>query len=356
MESIYDFQPIHAPKIDIRFATSVLNIDVNAVLNAIEFLGIKVTRNKIREAFVNREMYPNLTVLDFCEVFEMWGINTIVSKIPFDLLLNAPTPFICKLEINKQTCYPLVIEVNENSISLIYPQDNISSPVKREIRKESYEEFTSKWDSLIILLLPTENVGDKNYQVNKLFEDKEKKRYFNSIKIIDEFLSPEECDEIISFSENHNKISYKKSAIGFNDEEKISEYRTSYTFIPPIEELTILNKIIQLSVIETQQNKDMLEPISIARYNVDQSFWLHFDTSTFMPRTYTGVLYLNDNFDGGETYFSELDFKIVPKKGRMLFFPNLERHSLPVYSAHAGLPIKNGSKYVLIILFRMKEK
>jgi len=39
-------------------------------------------------------------------------------------------------------------------------------------------------------------------------------------------------------------------------------------------------------------------------------------------RIYTGVLYLNDDYEGGETFFPYLDVKIKPEKGKLLLFPS----------------------------------
>ena len=51
--------------------------------------------------------------------------------------------------------------------------------------------------------------------------------------------------------------------------------------------------------------------------------------------------YLNDVSDGGETEFTELDFKIKPKKGALLMFP-------PVWMfPHKGNLLNSGKKYIL---------
>ena len=49
------------------------------------------------------------------------------------------------------------------------------------------------------------------------------------------------------------------------------------------------------------------------------------------------VLYLNDNFEGGELYYKDLDLKIKPKKNSMVI------HKSNIF--HEVLKVKNGTRY-----------
>jgi hypothetical protein len=59
------------------------------------------------------------------------------------------------------------------------------------------------------------------------------------------------------------------------------------------------------------------------------------------------MIYLNDNFKGGETRFN--DFVVAPKKGSALVFYH--------YLEHEGAEVIEGIKYVLRtdIMFRLKN-
>lgn len=61
-----------------------------------------------------------------------------------------------------------------------------------------------------------------------------------------------------------------------------------------------------------------------------------FDNSN--KSNYTLIIYLNDNFIGGETFFVGSNIKITPQKNAGLFF----KHSL----VHEALPVVAGVKYV----------
>ena len=70
---------------------------------------------------------------------------------------------------------------------------------------------------------------------------------------------------------------------------------------------------------------------------------------SYGPRFFTGILYLNDNFSGGETVFPKLSLKIKPKSGRLLLWSNTLAGSIDPdpKTAHAGLPVLEGEQNIL---------
>ena len=73
----------------------------------------------------------------------------------------------------------------------------------------------------------------------------------------------------------------------------------------------------------------------VKKYDVGDSFDTHVDVSDYASarRWLAFLVYLNDNFIGGETEF--VDGKMIhPKTGTVLVFPSL--WTFP----HAGLPVK----------------
>lgn len=86
----------------------------------------------------------------------------------------------------------------------------------------------------------------------------------------------------------------------------------------------------------------------------------HYDHCMYVgQRTHTFILYLNDNFTGGETYFPKHGLQIKPKKGSICFWRNAneilhESDRLIHTSLHAGLPVISGTKYILITWIRDK--
>lgn len=86
-----------------------------------------------------------------------------------------------------------------------------------------------------------------------------------------------------------------------------------------------------------------------ACYGPGGHFGLHTDTGLIddikkLESKYTMLIYLNDNFEGGETVFYDDNFRktvqITPKTGMALFFD--------ISLWHKGCPIQTGEKYWVV--------
>ena len=73
-------------------------------------------------------------------------------------------------------------------------------------------------------------------------------------------------------------------------------------------------------------------------------------------RTHTALFYLNDDFEGGETEFPKLDIKVKPELGKLLLWTNMnDDGTLDYDSLHAGLPVIEGEKWILVIWVREQK-
>ena len=54
------------------------------------------------------------------------------------------------------------------------------------------------------------------------------------------------------------------------------------------------------------------------------------------------VMFLNDDYEGGELEFPYFDYKIVPQKGKVVLFPSSFAYS------HIAHPVEEGTKYTAI--------
>ncbi len=95
------------------------------------------------------------------------------------------------------------------------------------------------------------------------------------------------------------------------------------------------------------------EPTALLKYEVGEEYKNHFDTaadpeSATFGRCFTAVLYINDDFEGGETRFPRLDLGIKPKAGRLALWSNKRPNDTDPHplSLHAGLPVTAGTKWI----------
>lgn len=94
---------------------------------------------------------------------------------------------------------------------------------------------------------------------------------------------------------------------------------------------------------------DQGEPLIVLRYTRGGEYRAHSDAlpGTDNQRIATVILYLNTDYQGGETRFVETGLTVRGQVGDALLFHNVtsDGRSDP-QSRHAGLPIKNGVKWI----------
>ena len=90
------------------------------------------------------------------------------------------------------------------------------------------------------------------------------------------------------------------------------------------------------------------EPLQILRYRPGQQYHPHFDwLGETNRRILTALIYLNDDYEGGETRFVKTGLTVKGRAGDVLLFRNIGRDGgLDPLSEHAGLPVTSGVKYL----------
>ena len=88
------------------------------------------------------------------------------------------------------------------------------------------------------------------------------------------------------------------------------------------------------------------------RYGTGGKYGIHSDADDychearqpyrFIDRDFSMLIYLNDEYEGGELFFKGLNYRYQPKQGDLVIFP-----SNHVFS-HESLPIERGNKYALV--------
>ena len=100
-----------------------------------------------------------------------------------------------------------------------------------------------------------------------------------------------------------------------------------------------------------------LEVAQVLRYGVGEEFALHFDfldpqvnrdeIARFGQRAATFLIYLNEDFEGGETSFPRLGIAHRGRTGDALVFGNLGRNGMPdPRTQHAGIAPTRGEKWL----------
>ena len=93
------------------------------------------------------------------------------------------------------------------------------------------------------------------------------------------------------------------------------------------------------------------EPLQVLRYAPGEQYRQHSDAlphvAAEQQRVLTFLVYLNDDYEGGETAFPELGIQVRGRTGNGLLFRNaLPDGALDQRAVHAGLPVTRGIKHV----------
>lgn len=176
--------------------------------------------------------------------------------------------------------------------------------------------------------------------------------YNNGIFTVDNFFSKEECLHWIQKSE---ALGYEEAQVTMGRKQIMrKDIRNNERLIYDNEELaaSLWERIEPFVPQETHLGRacGLNERIRFYKYHPGQEFKPHQDGSFIRSfyewSSYTFMVYLNEDMEGGETKFTQQS--IQPQTGKALIF----KHEL----LHQGCPILSGLKYVLRtdIMYRRK--
>ena len=181
------------------------------------------------------------------------------------------------------------------------------------------------------------------------------------------FLTPDEADYVVAMAGRHvtpsqvmDPISGKQIADPYRSS---SDMRFWHTF----QDLVIyaINCRISRATGEPMSHQEML---GVLRYEPGQQYKPHGDyllpdmqgrnpeVDRSGQRIKTFLVYLNDSFEGGETEFINIGLKAKGARGEGLVYHNVDVKGVPdPKTIHAGLPVKNGIKWLSTMWIRDRK-
>jgi prolyl 4-hydroxylase len=175
---------------------------------------------------------------------------------------------------------------------------------------------------------------------------------------ISDFISADHCDNLIELAQVQLT---KTTTLG----KEIDGYRTAEGawLTSNIGHVSLLRKMVSEYTLLPEEN---MEGTHIVKYEIGGEYKVHHDffhpgenyyekevTNRGGQRVKTALIYLNNEFTGGETEFPQINVKVIPQKGKLVVWDNLNPDgSLDYTSIHAGLPVTSGVKYIAVIWIR----
>ena len=85
-----------------------------------------------------------------------------------------------------------------------------------------------------------------------------------------------------------------------------------------------------------------IEAYGLLRYSGGEQYKFHYDGGTESKRSISVLIYLNDDYEGGEIEFPNFKTIIKPKAGTLILFPSNYAYG------HIAHPVTSGTKYVIV--------
>jgi hypothetical protein len=179
------------------------------------------------------------------------------------------------------------------------------------------------------------------------------------IRIVEGFAAAAECAWLVERGRHgmHRAKVYRHDSPGHTVAETRTNAEAEFTVWYADIVLALLRERIAASV---GADTRYFEVTKLLRYEPGQQFSLHADfqepTTPALAREIelhgqrvaTFLLYLNDDYAGGETDFPRAGFRYRGRRGDALWFSSVDGQGKPDYrSVHAGMPPKSGTKWLL---------
>ncbi len=174
--------------------------------------------------------------------------------------------------------------------------------------------------------------------------------------------SPEECEYVIAAAAQRlapSMIADPRTGASVQD-----PYRTSLTAILALVDLDLALVMINRRLAALAgRAPETAESLGVLYYAPGKEYRPHCDWLPPGPeldrggqRAATGLLYLNHDYDGGETRFIIPDLAFKGRMGDVLVFENLNKNGDPdPISRHAGQAVRSGAKWLGSTWFREKN-
>lgn len=216
----------------------------------------------------------------------------------------------------------------------------------------SRDEFERRWTGILLLVDGVRAEAARRGRA-------EREAFRSQIAVHDDFLRAELCRALIDYCESTifqpSPIQQRRGGTMMPSID--TAFRSSFTAMLCDRNHPLLQNLYQRCAELEGLQSNLIEDIQCVRYRRGQRFRTHFDSSSEHPRRATYLLYLNEDFKGGETIFPQIDLRVEPRTGRCLRFPDCEFDGRTIWaSEHGGLPVSEGTKYALNIWFRCLPK
>ena len=161
---------------------------------------------------------------------------------------------------------------------------------------------------------------------------------------------PATCERMIT---SVNDRAWSAATIGEKSGDRVESrvrqlYRSAFAYTPPVDsairkDFDLKMQTVIRPMVRQKWRRDFprYEDTHLVRYSPGGFYVSHADAALDVnDRCFTILLYLNDNFVGGQTGFPNLSYSFTPQVGKAIVFPSTY--------IHRAEPVVKGQKYILV--------
>ena len=160
------------------------------------------------------------------------------------------------------------------------------------------------------------------------------------IQVYDEFLTADECQSLIDFYQDNKHQSFE---LGNGEEGRFPRWPLVIT-----ETAASTHELrYKLNQKTLNANDSVIDYIQIVRWPIGSKQNPHYDVADHHTDL-ASIIYLNDNFIGGETYFTD-GIIFTPRQGRLILFDGQ-------YYEHGVHEVQTHERYVVAAWYKKEAK
>jgi len=180
------------------------------------------------------------------------------------------------------------------------------------------------------------------------------------VSTFDNLVRPEICELLISFAAD--RLERARVYEPARRQEAVVSHRSNTVAVFGVDSVEVVHVLLQARMAAAcGLSERCMEAPSVLHYSPGEEFRDHYDfvdprvsadyageIARNGQRVVTFIVYLNDDFDGGETAFPKLDFEHKGRRGGGIYFVNaLPDLSPDLRMLHAGRPPTRGEKWIV---------
>jgi hypothetical protein len=328
--------------------------------NFIHYLKYPISKSTIEKDVREHADYPDkISLKTIMELLIKWEVEHQAFKCSAEKIKDIKEPSIVLINNGLERNFVLFFSIKNGIVEYL--------DTRRGWVLEDQEKFNKQFVGIALTATSLKSKGETDF--DKKEAEYEEKRLSNPelkhIRMVDDFLTDEECEYIINLA----TPLFERSMFLYGDKRVLDDRRTSYSAeLHVFPDDKILNGITKRASELLNIPVNHFEYFQCLSYDKNQEIDHHYDTFDANSeggkkiieqggqRKYTMLAYLNDDFEGGGTFFPDLNFLVTPKKRSVLIFNNLDENGQILKHAawHGGLPVTSGRKLAMNMWVRNK--